>query len=67
MLVYLVSKISSTDAKVFTNEQLAKEYLEQSNKRTTAMFKAVIYPIELITDEFMELTLQQPKPSKEFT
>ena len=59
MTIYLISSFSSGD-KAFTNLQLAEEYLEQVNHNR--IFKSDIRPIELTTDSFMELTLQQSKP-----
>jgi hypothetical protein len=61
MIIYLVESILSND-KAFVNKQLAEEYLKQDKMRYYS-----IKEIELVTDEFMELTLQQPKPYKEFT
>ena len=56
MLIYLIESISS--GKAFIDKQLAEEYLEEINHNR--MFKSYIKPIELITDQFMELTLQPP-------
>ena len=67
MTIYLVESFSLGD-KAFVDKQLAEAYFERANRNR--MFDYLIKEIELITDEFMELTLQQPKPKppfKEFT
>ena len=61
MIIYLIEAMSSD--KAFVNKQLAEEYLEEINQGR--MFKSYIKPIELVTDAFMELTLQ-PRKSKPF-
>ncbi len=64
MTIYLVNSFSSSD-KAFIDKQLAESYLEEINHNR--VFKSHIKPIELVTDAFMELTLQphKPKPFKE--
>ena len=59
MTIYLIISFSSGD-KAFTDKQLAESYLEQVNHNR--VFKSDIKPIELVTDAFMELTLQPHKP-----
>ena len=61
MTIYLISAFSQSD-KAFTDEQLAEAYLEQINRGR--VFKSSIKSVELITDSFMEQTLQ-PKESHE--
>ena len=63
MTIYLVNSFSSSD-KAFTDRQLAESYLEQVNHNR--VFKSHIKPIELVTDAFMELTLQPHKPKHQF-
>lgn len=62
MTIYLVNSFSSSD-KAFIDKQLAESYLEEINHNR--VFKSHIKPIELVTDAFMELTLQ-PRKSKPF-
>ena len=56
MTIYLVNKIYNTDPSyiAFTDKQLAEEHKEQST------YMCAINEIELVTDAFMELTLQPP-------
>ena len=63
MTIYLIE--SMTSDKAFVNKQLAEEYLEEINPKR--LFRSYIKPIELVTDQFMELTLQphKPRPFKE--
>ena len=63
MTIYLIE--SMTSDKAFVNKQLAEEYLEEINHKR--LFKSHIKQIELVTDQFMELTLQphKPRPFKE--
>ena len=63
MTIYLIDALSSGH-KTFTDRQLAEEYLEEINYNL--IFKSHIKPIELITDAFMELTLQPHKPRNKF-
>ena len=60
MTIYLIEAMTSD--KAFVNKQLAEEYLEKINHKR--LFRSHIKPIELVTDAFMELTLQ-PKESNE--
>ena len=60
MTIYLIEAMTSD--KAFVNKQLAEEYLEEINHKR--LFRSHIKPIELVTDAFMELTLQ-PKESNE--
>ena len=62
MTIYLIESMSSD--KAFVNKQLAEEYLEEINYKR--MFRSYIKPIELVTDTFMELTLQPHKPKSKF-
>ena len=62
MTIYLIESISSD--KAFVNKQLAEEYLEEINHNR--LFRSYIKPIELVTDTFMELTLQPHKPKSKF-
>ena len=55
MTIYLIGSFSS-DAKAFTDRQLADSYLEQVNHNRE--FISHIKPIELVTDQFMEQILQ---------
>ena len=63
MIIYLVDSFLS-DNKAFVNKQLAEEYLEEINHNR--LFRSYIKPIELVTDTFMELTLQPHKPKSKF-
>ena len=63
MTIYLVNSFSSSD-KAFIDKQLAESYLEEINHNR--VFKSHIKPIELVTDAFMELTLQEHKPKLPF-
>jgi hypothetical protein len=73
MLVYLVENDyedidKHIPSKVFTDKSMAEEYFHYLNSiYGNRVFKPTTRKIELITDEFMEFTLQQPKPPKEFT
>jgi hypothetical protein len=73
MIVYLLENPyekadSEMPSKVFTDKSTANEYFSHiTSNRVNYAFKPTIREIELVTDEFMELTLQQPKPPKEFT
>ena len=62
MTIYLIESISSD--KAFIDKQLAESYLEEINHNR--LFRSYIKPIELVTDTFMELTLQPHKPKSKF-
>lgn len=63
MTIYLIESFSSVD-KAFIDKQLAESYLEEVDRNR--VFKSYIKPIELVTDAFMELTLQPHKPKHQF-
>lgn len=65
MTIYLVETYSDKPiSNAFTDKQLAESYLEQVNHN--CVFKSYIKSIELVTDAFMELTLQPHKPKHQF-
>ena len=66
MIIYLVEYFPLGN-KAFVDKQLAEAYVEKKKSNNHLFTYSTIKEIELITDEFMELTLQQPKPPKEFT
>ncbi len=64
MIIYLINSFTILDYKAFTGKQLASEYLDKINKER--MFSSTLFEIELVTDQFMELTLQPHKPRHKF-
>ena len=68
MTIYLVQTYSNIfTTRAFTCKQLAEDFMIQANKQLSSIIHSEVQEIELVTDAFMELTLQphKPKPFKE--
>ena len=68
MTIYLAQTYSNAfTIRAFTCKQLAEEFMIESNKQLPNIMHSEVKEIELVTDAFMELTLQphKPKPFKE--
>ena len=71
MTIYLVktyNKHIDFTTRAFTCKQLAEEFMAQANSLLPSIMHSEVEEIELVTDQFMELTLQphKPKPFKDF-